>query len=167
MRHQILMIIMCLLFVSCQVSNDADSSQDTNNKTWQEQEITVKKSANIKPFTSDGCSLFPDRNWIGKSDWLSCCFDHDVAYWQGGTEAQREQADHALKVCVTDKTNNEKFAELMYRGVRAGGSPYFYNWYRWGYGWSYSRKYGALTKAEQLAVSEAFDQYNTDKQTKN
>jgi hypothetical protein len=30
-----------------------------------------------------------------------------------------------------------------------GGSPYFYNWYRWGYGWSYERKYQALTPEEK------------------
>ena len=36
----------------------------------------------------------------------------------------------------------------MYEGVRFGGSPYFYNWYRWGYGWSYDRKYQALNASE-------------------
>jgi hypothetical protein len=40
--------------------------------------------------------------------------------------------------------------------VRFGGSPYFYNWYRWGYGWSYLRndrgKYQALTEDELQQV---------------
>jgi hypothetical protein len=158
---------MCLCLLSCQVSNDADASEGISNNQAQQQKLAETHSVVIKPFSSDGCSLFPDRNWIGESDWLSCCFEHDVAYWQGGTEAQREQADVALKVCVMDKTKNEKFSELMYRGVRAGGSPYFYNWYRWGYGWSYSRKYGALNQAEQNAVSKAIEAYNTDKQDQN
>ena len=36
----------------------------------------------------------------------------------------------------------------MYEGVRFGGSPYFYNWYRWGYGWGYERGYGELSIEE-------------------
>lgn len=36
----------------------------------------------------------------------------------------------------------------MYEGVRFGGSPYFYNWYHWGYGWGFERSYQALTEEE-------------------
>jgi len=39
----------------------------------------------IKPFTSDGCSMFPDGTLEQKELWLSCCTAHDYAYWQGGT----------------------------------------------------------------------------------
>ncbi len=102
----------------------------------------------LVPFSSDGCSLFPDAALITADDWCTCCFDHDVAYWRGGTAEEREQADRALKRCVIDKTQNEALATLMYEGVRFGGSPYFYNWYRWGYGWSFDRKYQPLTDAE-------------------
>ena len=47
----------------------------------------------------------------------------------------------------------------MYQGVRFGGSPYFYNWYRWGYGWSYERKYQKLTLEEQRLVSDKLFEY--------
>jgi len=47
----------------------------------------------------------------------------------------------------------------MYQGVRFGGSPWFYNWYRWGYGWGYERKYHALTLEEQRLVSDKLVKY--------
>ena len=83
--------------------------------------------SSLSPFTSDGCSLFPDRSLISETDWCSCCFEHDVAYWRGGTEEQREVADRELKRCVEAKTGDPALATLMYQGVRAGGSPYFIN----------------------------------------
>lgn len=117
----------------------------------------------LSPFTSDGCSLFPDSSVITKKDWCECCFQHDVAYWQGGTEQQRERADTELKQCVLQKTEDLALANLMYEGVRVGGSPYFYNWYRWGYGWSYLRndrgKYQALTEDELQQVKRLTEQY--------
>ena len=108
----------------------------------------------LSDFRSDGCSLFPDRSLIDEEDWCDCCFEHDIAYWMGGTEEERLVADIALRECVLEKTGNAELAELMYEGVRIGGSPYFYNWYRWGYGWSYDRKYQALTE-EERALAEA------------
>jgi len=112
------------------------------------------QDTSLKPFKSDGCSLFPDSSLITKQDWCSCCFVHDLAYWQGGTREQREAADTRLKECVFEKTQNSALANLMYEGVRFGGSPYFLNWYRWGYGWGYDRKYQALT-AEELDAANA------------
>lgn len=113
----------------------------------------------LRPFSSDGCSLFPDKALIGTDDWCSCCFEHDIAYWRGGTRAQRDAADLALRQCVADKTGNEQFAALMYRGVRAGGSAYFYTWYRWGYGWPFERKYEALSPAENALADRLLQQY--------
>lgn len=40
----------------------------------------------------------------------------------------------------------------MFTGVRAGGGPYFYTSYRWGYGWKYGRNYKPLSPAEQAAA---------------
>lgn len=119
-------------------------------------------SVNIKPFTSDGCSLFPDDGVISQHDWCECCFVHDVSYWKGGTKEQRRLADEELKACVLRKTENEALANLMYSGVRFGGSPYFYNWYRWGYGWPYKRKYQALSEQELRLTNDMIDAYLTD-----
>lgn len=121
--------------------------------------VACTSDASLKPFRSDGCSLFPDSSAIGKVDWCSCCFDHDLIYWRGGTREEREEADARLQECVLAQTGNAALATLMYEGVRAGGSPYFYNWYRWGYGWSYDRKYQALTRQEQELAKTLMGDY--------
>ena len=113
----------------------------------------------LQPFTSDGCSLFPDSSLISENDWCSCCFEHDLAYWRGGTAAEREQADALLKDCVAEKSGNEALAIMMHEGVKLGGSPYFYNWYRFGYGWGYERKYQVLTPAEVETADSLVKKY--------
>lgn len=113
----------------------------------------------LRPFKSDGCSLFPDRSALSNDDWCSCCFDHDVAYWKGGSKEAREAADSRLRECIYDKTGNDKLATLMYEGVRLGGSPYFYNWYRWGYGWGFDRKYKELTSRESDNAARLLKDY--------
>jgi len=34
----------------------------------------------IQPFSSDGCSAFPDGTLSQNELWLSCCTAHDYAY---------------------------------------------------------------------------------------
>lgn len=107
---------------------------------------------NIKPFTSDGCSAFPDGTFKQKQLWLSCCIAHDYAYWQGGTYDERLIADKALQQCVSS-VGEPQIAKLMLAGVRVGGSPYFPTSFRWGYGWSYPRWYQALTDEEKMQIA--------------
>lgn len=126
---------------------------------------TSSATTELQPFTSDGCSLFPDSDLITGDDWCSCCFEHDIAYWRGGTEAERLAADTELQRCVTAKTGNEVLGRLMFEGVQAGGSPYFYNWYRWGYGWGYERKYHALTPAENDRARVLLEEYRSTNAT--
>ena len=121
--------------------------------------MACSSDSGLSLFRSDGCSLFPDSSIINKADWCSCCFDHDLVYWRGGTRKDREAADSRLKDCVLGKTGNATLATLMYEGVRIGGSPYFYNWYRWGYGWNYDRKYQALTQGEQELAGKLIEEY--------
>ncbi len=111
----------------------------------------VSASDTLKPFTSDGCSLFPDGTYEQQSLWMECCIRHDIAYWQGGTQAQRLAADEALEACVS-RVGEPEVAKLMLAGVRIGGSPYFPTWYRWGYGWPYKRGYAELTEAEKQQI---------------
>ncbi len=106
----------------------------------------------LKPFTSDGCSAFPDGNRAQHELWLACCIAHDFAYWQGGTSAQRKEADDTLAQCVT-KTGERAIAQLMLAGVRVGGTPYLPTRFRWGYGWPYLRGYKALTAEELTEVA--------------
>lgn len=116
-------------------------------------------SGDLQPFSSDGCSLFPDRALVGKQDWCRCCLAHDLAYWRGGTLDARLDADRELKNCVHHATGNAVLAELMFAGVRSGGGPYFYTPYRWGYGWTYGRLYTALAPEEAAQASTLEREY--------
>ena len=116
-------------------------------------------AADLRPFTSDGCSLFPDGTIKDRTKWCDCCLSHDLAYWQGGTAGERKKADEALRDCVLDRTKDKGLSETMYLGVRAGGHPAFPTWYRWGYGWPYERGYKPLSDAEKERVRERSDEY--------
>ena len=107
----------------------------------------------LQPFSSDGCSWFPNGNLINHQLWLSCCITHDFAYWKGGTKREKLDADKALKHCVAD-AGEPMVGELMEMGVRLGGSAWFPTTYRWGYGWPYPREYRPLTEEEQAQVIE-------------
>lgn len=80
------------------------------------------------PFTSDGCSFWPD-SWLGK-DLYPACFWHDVRYWSGhkGDRIARLNADIALMNDILIITNDPNMAQIMFTGVRTGGSP------SWGHG---------------------------------
>ncbi|MCW8999778.1 MAG: hypothetical protein OQK04_13805, partial [Kangiellaceae bacterium] len=106
----------------------------------------------LAPFTSDGCSSFPDGTLKQKQLWLDCCVAHDKAYWMGGNYQQRLDADKALESCV-EQVGEKAVAKLMLAGVRVGGSPYWPTSFRWGYGWDYTRGYDELT-AEEKAYAE-------------
>ena len=112
-------------------------------------------AAKLREFTTDGCSRFPDRSLISNHDWCHCCVAHDLAYWRGGSAEERVAADESLRDCVERATANPALADVMYAGVRAGGGPYFYTSYRWGYGWPFGRHYRALSPAELAAADAA------------
>lgn len=115
--------------------------------------LSLSSSAeNIEPFTSDGCSAFPDGTFMENELWLSCCTAHDFAYWQGGTYDERLIADKELEHCVA-QVGEPQIAALMLAGVRVGGSPYFPTTFRWGYGWPFPRLYKPLTEDEQLKIN--------------
>jgi hypothetical protein len=107
----------------------------------------------IAPFTSDGCSAFPDGTFQENALWLDCCVEHDRAYWMGGTREERAAADQALRDCVT-AVGRPHIAALMLAGVRVGGTPYLPTRFRWGYGWPYPTGYRALPDALRRELIE-------------
>ena len=121
---------------------------------------SVGLAAELKPFTTDGCSSFPDGTVEQQSLWIVCCIRHDLAYWKGGTYAQRLKADQSLHHCVA-QVGEPEIAKIMLAGVRVGGSPYFPTPYRWGYGWPYPRGYKALSEDEQREVKDKFHFFET------
>jgi len=109
----------------------------------------------LAPFSTDGCSLFPNGTPEKPNLWLHCCKAHDLDYWQGGTRAQRLLSDLKLQQCVAD-TGQAEIAILMFNGVRVGGSPALPTPFRWGYGWPFSKKYGELTAIERYQIKQLF-----------
>lgn len=115
--------------------------------------MSTTKADVLNPFTSDGCSLFPNGTFEQQNLWLDCCQKHDFAYWKGGSYQQRLSADKALRICV-ENVEQPEIALLMLFGVRVGGTPLLPTQFRWGYGWPYPRFYGELTKKELLQVKK-------------
>jgi hypothetical protein len=107
----------------------------------------------LAPVTTDGCSLFPNRSPFGEADWCHCCVAHDLIYWRGGTEEARLDADRVLAACVRKASGSALLANVMFAGVRVGGTPYLPTWFRWGYGWPFGRSYGLLTPQEEVLAS--------------
>lgn len=119
---------------------------------------TVVAAQGLRPFTTDGCSVFPDGTIEQQSLWVNCCIRHDLSYWKGGTYAERLAADQALQACVA-QVGEPEIAALMLAGVRIGGSPFYPTPYRWGYGWPWLRGYKALSAEELQAVQQELERF--------
>lgn len=116
----------------------------------------------MQPFTTDGCSMFPNRSPDGKADWCSCCLAHDLAYWRGGTAAERLAADDALRTCVNTSTDSPLLSRIMHAGVRTAGGPQLPTAFRWGYGWPYGRNYLPLDAGEEAQATSLQAAYLVD-----
>lgn len=123
--------------------------------------VGCANTGELRPFTTDGCSMFPDRDTTSGKDWRCCCVAHDLAYWRGGTAEERSAADAELRVCVQAATGDVALGRTMHSGVRVGGTPYLPTSYRWGYGWGYGRFYRPLTALEQAQAAALLGEYRT------
>ena len=111
--------------------------------------VMPKTPPMLAQFSSNGCSVFPD------GDTFACCYVHDMAYWAGGTAAERRRADLNLHQCVVDVTGRNYVASgVMYAAVSIFGLPGVPTRVRWGYGWGDSRQvsYNALTSSERTQL---------------
>ena len=118
-------------------------------------------SGPLRPFTTDGCSDFPEGTSRDRTLWLDCCTAHDKAYWLGGTYAERAAADKELRRCVA-AVGEPAIASLMLAGVRVGGSPFWPTRFRWGYGWPWPRGYRALTPEERAQAEQLLQTYEQE-----
>ncbi len=103
----------------------------------------------LKPFSSDGCSAVADA-FLNKN-WVNCCIKHDIEYWVGGSENDKDLADKELEKCVGASTF-PLFGSLFYSGVSLGGSPSLPTSWRWGYGYVHNHGYSPRTMEEKLLV---------------
>lgn len=110
----------------------------------------------LKPFATDGCSMWVDGTAGNPNLWRHCCVAHDKDYWLGGSEAQRKASDEHLRACVA-ATGEKAMGSYLYVNVRWGGAPGWMTPYRWGYGWDYiegnkPRGYRVPSAQEQLQI---------------
>ena len=93
----------------------------------------IEKDPPLRPFKSDGCSMWFDT-WKGV-DLYPACFFHDLKYWCGypKEEAERLIADAELMIDVA-KAGAPKMAEIMFAGVRVGGHEALRKSFSWGFG---------------------------------
>ncbi len=120
-------------------------------------------AAEIRPFSTDGCTSYREGTQRDPSQWAHCCYEHDLQYWVGGTRDDRKQADREFLRCVAD-TGARLEAKIMYWAVRAGGRPFYPTPFRWGYGWPYPRGYKALSVSERDSVEAALHDLVKNKQ---
>lgn len=116
-------------------------------------------ASELKPFTTDGCSLWIDGTMEHPNLWRHCCVAHDLDYWQGGSEEQRKKSDENIQACIKE-AQGSGMANYIYSNVRWGGSPYWMSQYRWGYGWDYlddpwPRGYKLPTPEEEQLINQA------------
>ncbi len=96
----------------------------------------------ISPFSSDGCSCWPDSFFklkgftVERISLYPGCFWHDVRYWLGkpGDDLARLKADAKLMIYVAE-VHSVELAEAMFAGVRAGGIEELELPFSWGFGW--------------------------------
>ncbi len=105
------------------------------------------------PFETDYCTGYAEGTHEQPNLWKQCCIEHDLYFWAGGSQADRNQTDLRLKSCI-EKTGATFQANLMYLGVRIGGmSPIKFKGKQWGNAWGEGRShYQKLTLEETYQV---------------
>lgn len=120
---------------------------------------SASQANELKPFTTDGCSMWIDGPLEQPNLWRHCCVAHDLDYWKGGSKEQRKKSDEDIQACVKE-AQGPGMANYIYTNVRWGGSPYWMSSYRWGYGWDYfdgllPRGYKIPTPEEERLIDQA------------
>ncbi len=94
----------------------------------------IERDPPQQTFKSDGCSMWFDT-WEGISLYPAC-FLHDLKYWSGypGEDVARLIADAQLMIDVARLLNSTAMAEVMFHGVRVGGTEIFKQSFSWGFG---------------------------------
>lgn len=94
----------------------------------------IERDPPAKTFVSDGCTGWPDIT-SGISIYQAC-FLHDLKYWCGhpGEEVARLIADAELAIDVARLRDSTKMAEIMFHGVRRGGTEHLKRAFSWGFG---------------------------------
>ena len=147
MKNLKILTTLCFLTLSSIVG----AQPDTVSSIEEVVETPKESALSLKPFFTDGCTLFID----GPSDqpklWRHCCVEHDLRYWFGGSLDDRNATDLRLKSCV-EKAAGANWAKIIYYGVKTGQLSPIKNKTHWNWGWMKKREYGPLSSDEVSAV---------------
>ena len=102
-----------------------------------------ESSQYMRPFSTDGCTMYGEGTCEKPYAWTHCCIQHDYEYWHGGTMEEKTAADEALSNCVAH-SGYPDHAFMMFLGINlfARHSD------RWGSGWHQNPGYRQLTEEE-------------------
>ena len=113
-----------------------------------------RKDQGLKPFVTDGCTLFIDGPPRRPNLWRHCCVEHDLRYWLGGNLNDRNIADLRLRSCV-EAASSKKWGDIIYWGVKTGQRSPIKFGHRWNWGWLIARELITLNANEiQIAIEE-------------
>ena len=129
----------CVLPVSCAWPNTSVVEENLKGAALE-----------LKPFFTDGCTMFIDGPRDQPELWRNCCVEHDLRFWFGGSAEDREVTDLRLKSCV-EKVAGAYWANLIYYGVKTGQLSSIKSKTHWNWGWKQKREYGPLS-AEEVSI---------------
>jgi hypothetical protein len=124
----------------------------------------AKTANSLKPYFTDGCTLFLDGTHKHPGLWVHCCEEHDMRYWFGGNQDDMDKTDLRLKACVNDVAG-ATWGSLIYTGVRTGHMSPIKNKTHWGWGWKQNRSDTALNPSEVSYVIDELRHLPYDHET--
>ncbi|MDA8792084.1 hypothetical protein N9N67_02490 [Bacteriovoracaceae bacterium] len=109
----------------------------------------------IRAFETDLCTGYKNKN--KKYNWSSCCVEHDLYYWAGGSRVHRRIVDKQFKKCIRLHSTKAN-ATIMYMGVKLGSlSPIKIKGKQWGNAWGNKVRKNKLSKTEKKSLLEKFN----------
>lgn len=117
----------------------------------------------LKKFETDYCTGFSEGTIFRPNLWKSCCFDHDLRYWFGGSKGEENKADLVLKQCVAQKAGSF-YSNIMYYAVRTGHYSPIKHRLKWGWGYASRDPYKKLTQEEKIHIWDELNKLDLDPQ---
>jgi hypothetical protein len=124
---------------------------------------SYSSSQGLKQFETDYCTGFPEGTFFQPNLWKSCCFDHDLRYWFGGSKNEEKKADLILKQCVAKKAGSF-YSNIMYYAVRTGHYSPIKHRLKWGWGHTSRSPYKNLSGEEKSHILDELSKLNLDSQ---
>ncbi len=113
----------------------------------------------VKTFTSDFCTGYPEGTLNHPNLWRDCCIEHDLYLWAGGTQRDHDQTDLNLMSCVK-KVGAPINADIIFWGIKLGNlSPIKLQDKKWSNAWITPRGLKALSFEEIDMLQQSLDSH--------